>query len=80
MKRLLLFLFASLPLTIMAQTLTVDAADVKARIPSLIYGAGEEDVNHEIYGGLYDQRIFGEGFEEPSLTNVKDFTSYDNNW
>lgn len=80
MKRLLFFLFASLPLTIMAQTLTVDAADVKARIPSLIYGAGAEDVNHEIYGGLYDQRIFGEGFEEPSLTNVKDFTFYDNNW
>ena len=46
-----------------AQTLTVDAGKVLCRVESLIYGAGAEDVNHEIYGGLYDQKIFGEGFE-----------------
>lgn len=23
-----------------------------------------EDVNYEIYGGFYDQKIFGESFEE----------------
>lgn len=38
-----------------AQTrFNIDAASVKAHIPSLIYGSGMEDVNHEIYGGLYD--------------------------
>jgi hypothetical protein len=30
-----------------------------------MFGGCIEDVNHEIYGGLYDQRIFGESFEEP---------------
>ena len=33
-------------------------------ITPLLYGAGMEDVNHEIYGGFYSQRIFGESFEE----------------
>jgi alpha-L-arabinofuranosidase len=30
-----------------------------------MYGSCIEDVNHEIYGGLYSQMIFGECFEEP---------------
>ena len=63
-----------------AQTLTVDASNVLCKISPLIYGAGAEDVNHEIYGGLYDQKIFGEGFEEPSLANIKGFRSYDEKW
>ena len=25
-----------------------------------------EDVNHELYGGLYSQLVFGESFEEPA--------------
>ena len=37
---------------------------VLSRITPLLYGAGMEDVNHEIYGGIYSQRIFGESFEE----------------
>ena len=40
---------------------------VQADITSLLYGAGMEDVNHEIYGGIYSQRIFGESFEEGIL-------------
>ena len=32
-----------------------------------MYGSCIEDVNHEIYGGLYAQQIFGESFEEPPL-------------
>ena len=63
-----------------AQTLTVDASNVLCKISPLIYGAGAEDVNHEIYGGLYDQKIFGEGFEEPALANIKGFRSYDEKW
>jgi len=31
----------------------------------LLTGACIEDVNHEIYGGLYSQMIFGESFQEP---------------
>ncbi|MBD5224905.1 MAG: DUF1080 domain-containing protein [Bacteroidales bacterium] len=68
-------------LPLIAQTgVTVDASAETGRIPALIYGAGAEDVNHEIYGGLYDQRIFGESFEEPTTALVKDFISYDNAW
>ena len=63
-----------------AQTLTVDASRVLCRIEPLIYGAGAEDVNHEIYGGLYDQKIFGEGFEEPAFCDIKGFKAYDERW
>ncbi len=64
-----------------AQTrFNIDAASIKAHIPSLIYGSGMEDVNHEIYGGLYDQRIFGESMEEPATSAVKGFLQYDSPW
>ena len=63
-----------------AQTLTVDAGKVLCHVEPLIYGAGAEDVNHEIYGGLYDQKIFGEGFEEPANVDIKGFTAYDEQW
>lgn len=46
--------------------ITVNSAQVENKISKLIYGSNIEDVNHEIYGGFYDQRIFGESFEEPS--------------
>ena len=46
-------------------TLTVDASRVVNRVSPLMYGSCIEDVNHEIYGGLYAQMIFGESFEEP---------------
>ena len=71
---------AAISLHVSAQTLTVDASKVLCRIEPLIYGAGAEDVNHEIYGGLYDQKIFGEGFEEPSSATIKGFKAYDERW
>ena len=40
---------------------------VQANITPFLYGAGMEDVNHEVYGGIYSQRIFGESFEEGVL-------------
>ncbi len=46
-------------------TITVDAGTVVNKTTRLMYGACIEDVNHEIYGGLYAQQIFGESFEEP---------------
>ena len=46
-------------------TIQVDATIVEQNVTPYLYGACIEDVNHEIYGGLYDQKIFGESFEEP---------------
>lgn len=45
---------------------TVDVQNVTADVPKTLYGIGMEDVNHEIYGGLDAQRLFGESFEEPT--------------
>lgn len=47
----------------------VDEGKVLNRITPLLNGSCLEDVNHEVYGGLYSQRIFGEGFEEPASEN-----------
>lgn len=80
MLKTFLLLAFSLTISATAQTLTVDAEKVLCRIEPLIYGAGAEDVNHEIYGGLYDQKIFGEGFEEPAVANIKGFQAYDEKW
>lgn len=64
-----------------AQKITVQADKVERPISHLIYGAGTEDVNHEIYGGIYDQRIFGESFEEPAPgTAVRGMTMIDGEW
>ena len=61
--------------------LTIYPNDVQAHITPYLYGAGMEDVNHEIYGGFYDQQIFGESFEEgPLADHLKDFSSYDHEW
>jgi len=61
--------------------LSVDASQVLKRIPTLMYGSCIEDVNHEIYGGLYDQKIFGESFEEPaSSIDFEGFTKYEGDW
>ena len=47
-----------------AAVIHVDAAKVLTDISPYIYGMNMEDLNHEIYGGLYAQLIFGESFEE----------------
>jgi Alpha-L-arabinofuranosidase 1 domain/Alpha-L-arabinofuranosidase C-terminal domain/3-keto-disaccharide hydrolase len=43
--------------------------------PYLGTGACLEDVNHEVYGGIYSQMIFGESFQEPSfvLQSLRDY-------
>ena len=59
----------------------VDADKVEQNITPYLYGACIEDVNHEIYGGLYDQKIFGESFEEPVPTpRFDNFEPYDGKW
>ncbi|MDR1887745.1 MAG: DUF1080 domain-containing protein [Prevotellaceae bacterium] len=62
-------------------TIYVDASQEETEITPWLYGACIEDVNHEIYGGLYDQRIFGESFEEPVPNPVfDDFSVYEGVW
>lgn len=80
MKQIVLMILMCVPCWLFGQTVVADASQVVGQVSPLIYGSGAEDVNHEIYGGLYDQRIFGEGFEEMPVMNVKDFTAYDSRW
>ncbi|RZJ73758.1 MAG: hypothetical protein EOO45_09855, partial [Flavobacterium sp.] len=62
-------------------SIKVNSNKVENKISKLIYGSNIEDVNHEIYGGFYDQRIFGESFEEPSTgVNFKDWRRYTGFW
>lgn len=47
-------------------TITVQADHVLHPLSPWLTGACIEDVNHEIYGGIYSQMIFGESFQEPA--------------
>jgi hypothetical protein len=47
-------------------TITVHADKPGHAVSPLMTGMCIEDVNHEIYGGLYSQMIFGESFAEPA--------------
>src|SRR4030081_3780225 len=59
----------------------VHAGEVTNRITPWTTGACIEDVNHEIYGGIYSQMIFGESFQEPARTAPpKGFTPYGGDW
>ena len=61
--------------------LAIDAGRVIHRVSPLLYGACIEDVNHEIYGGLYSQMIFGESFQEPPRpVPPKGFTAFGGAW
>jgi alpha-L-arabinofuranosidase len=46
--------------------ITVHADQCLGHVSRYLTGACLEDVNHEIYGGIYSQMIFGESFQEPS--------------
>ena len=46
-------------------TITVRPTKVIATLSEAMNGAGMEELNHEIYGGIYSQLIHGESFEEP---------------
>jgi hypothetical protein len=51
-------------------TITVDAVHVLHPVSRYMTGACIEDVNHEVYGGIYSQMIFGESFQEPDGNGV----------
>src|SRR5438105_11823277 len=59
----------------------VDAKGAGRPVSRYLTGACIEDVNHEIYGGIYSQMIFGESFAEPApRAPVKGFVSPDGEW
>lgn len=59
----------------------VDAKQVLGPVSRYLTGACIEDVNHEIYGGIYSQMVFGESFQEPPRGSpVRSFTAYDGDW
>jgi hypothetical protein len=61
--------------------IVVHANQVSHRISRYLAGACIEDVNHEIYGGLYSQMIFGESFQEPPpVLPPKGFKTYGGCW
>ena len=47
-------------------TILIQADQVLHPISPFLTGACLEDVNHEVYGGIYSQMIFGESFQEPA--------------
>jgi Alpha-L-arabinofuranosidase 1 domain/3-keto-disaccharide hydrolase len=62
-------------------TIRVDARQPGRPVSRYLTGACIEDVNHEIYGGIYSQMIFGESFQEPPRTQpVAGFVAVDGEW
>ena len=62
-------------------TITVNADQVLHTNSPYLTGACLEDVNHEIYGGIDSQMIFGESFAEPAAQlPLKGFKTYEGRW
>jgi hypothetical protein len=51
-------------------TIHVRADKVVNAVSPFMTGMCIEDVNHEIYGGLYSQMVFGESFAEPTWVSA----------
>jgi alpha-L-arabinofuranosidase len=61
--------------------IAVHAGKPAGRVSRYLTGACIEDVNHEIYGGIYSQMIFGESFQEPAFQQpLAEFTAYGGSW
>jgi hypothetical protein len=87
MKRLLLLhntvLLGLLPFFGESQeaSISVQADRVLHRVSPYLTGACIEDVNHEVYGGIDSQMIFGESFAEPvPQPQLKGFTAFGGRW
>src|ERR1700756_1272378 len=75
-------LIVLLPLCTGAQpTILINATKPAGEVSRYLLGACIEDVNHEIYGGLYSQMIFGESFQEPEASApLKGFRAFGGLW
>jgi len=70
------YTFAADPVSI-----DIHADRIVGHVPPYMTGACIEDVNHEVYGGIYSQMIFGESFQEPPASGgFKQFTVIDGDW
>jgi len=49
----------------------IDASQTLHRVPPWLTGACIEDVNHEVYGGIDSQMIYGESFQEPGTASTR---------
>ncbi len=59
----------------------VRAGQVVHPVSRYLTGACIEDVNHEVYGGIDSQMIFGESFAEPVPSpSLQGFTAYGGRW
>jgi hypothetical protein len=77
----LVFMVGTAPAVAQDATIRVDAGQVTHRVGRYLAGACIEDVNHEIYGGIYSQMVFGESFQEPSAQSpIKGFRAYEGTW
>ena len=77
----LLSLFSANAQPLLGQEIRVDASQVTGRVTRHLTGACIEDVNHEIYGGLYSQMVFGEHFQEPPPPlAIAGFKRFAGNW
>src|SRR5215211_1007502 len=63
-------------------SIRVDARQPGRPVSRYLAGACIEDVNHEIYGGIYSQMIFGESFQEPppGVSVVRGFVAFEGHW
>jgi hypothetical protein len=69
------------PRPLHGQEIKVDAGRTLGAAPRHLTGACIEDVNHELYGGLYSQMVFGESFQEPPPPpGVAGFKAHGGRW
>ena len=62
-------------------SITIHADRPTHPVSPYLTGVCIEDVNHEIYGGLYSQMIFGESFAEPPASAApRGFAAYGGSW
>ena len=55
------------------ENISVDCSQKISTATPYLFGTCLEDLNHEVYGGLYGQMIFGERFEEISSDSISKY-------
>ncbi len=62
-------------------TIQVHVGQIEHSVSRYLTGACLEDVNHEVYGGIDSQMIFGESFQEPARpAPLQNFSVFGGNW
>jgi alpha-L-arabinofuranosidase len=79
-RAVLVVLSMYLEVSAQLNTITVHDNTVTNRISRYMTGACMEDVNHEVYGGIYSQMLFGESFQEPPTDQLVGFQTVGGNW